>query len=383
MKPNIRSITLFEQNNSSHSFFDNIRSNNQDFEKKVKSIFKDVRTLRWTLPAIHLATSDDLEQSLIISNKKSETLSANGFRWVNQPLVCDNIDKNPLEKISEKSISSLINSRDVLFSSLVVNKYDDIDLSSDLYSKISKSIARSDVTGFSNFRFGIGFEISSGTPFFPFSFSNDEGFSVAVESFTFINNAWDEHKSLSFVADKLTEALLELDSTCLMLSSELDIPFLGMDWSLAPLPNSDQSVCSFIEKINNAPIGSPGTLSTIEKVTAALKAPVNKVNSTGFNGVMLSVLEDDVLAARFSSGHIDINDLMLLSSVCGCGLDMIPISDDVSNSSLSSVVKDVGSMAFRLKKPLGVRLLTMHEKKPGEETNFSHDFVTNSKVTAL
>lgn len=375
MNLKIRSITFFESDHHDYKY-----SNIQDV---TKELIPGIRTLRWTLPSIYLSQSNDIEQDLIISNKKSESLSRNGFRWVNQPLVCKNLSLNPIDKTITNSICSLLSSREIIFSSLVVDDYDDIAYSSDLYSKISKSIARYDTSGFSNFRFGVGYNINPGTPFYPFSSSEKEGFSVAVESFTLINNVWNSTKSYSEVSLSLLKELKKLNQICENLSSKIGIPFLGMDWSLAPLPNSDISVCNLVEKIANAPMGSPGILSAIERMTQAIKLPMSSVKSTGFNGVMLSVLEDDVLANRFSSGHVTINDLILYSSVCGCGLDMIPISGNISNSSLSNLASDVGSMAFRLNKPLGVRMLTMDGKRSGEQTEFSHDFVTNSVISSL
>jgi uncharacterized protein (UPF0210 family) len=383
MSLSIRSVTFFEADNHDYHTSSNIKFNHSEIKQITQQLIPEVRTLRWTLPSIHLSQSNDIDQDLIIANKKSESLCGNGFRWVNQPLNCSNLSLNPLDKTITNSISSLISSREVLFSSLVVDDYDDIFYSSELYTKISKSIARYDTSGFSNFRFGIGYNINPGTPFFPFSFSRKDGFSVAVESFNLINDVWKSTSSYDEISKALLNDLMALNQTCEDLSSKLGIPFLGMDWSLAPLPNSEVSVCGLIEKIANAPMGSPGILSAIERMTQAIKSPINYVKSTGFNGVMLSVLEDDMLASRFSTGHITINDLILYSSVCGCGLDMIPIAGNVSDYSLSNLASDVGSMAFRLKKPLGVRMLTIQGKRQGEPTDFSHDFVTNSVISSL
>lgn len=383
MSLNIRSITFFESGDAIKKDSSNLDFNYTNLKESVNILMPEVRTLRWTLPPINLSKSNDLDQDLVIANKKSESLTRNGFRWVNQPISCNSLSLYPAEKNVKNLISSLISSREVLFSSLVVDDYNDIQASSDLYSKISKSIGRYDTSGFSNFRFGIGYNINSGTPFFPFSSSDGEGFSVAVESYGLISSAWNSTNSISNMSSILRDELSILNKTCETFSTMVGVPFLGMDWSLAPLPNSDISVCALIEKIAGVPIGSPGILNTIERLTQLIKSPIGHVKSTGFNGVMLSVLEDDILASRFSSGHLTINDLILYSSVCGCGLDMIPISGSVSDSSLSKLASDVGSMAFRLNKPLGVRMLSMHGMQIGEHTEFYHDFVTNSIISGL
>ena len=306
MNLNIRSITFFESEHS--NLTNNKNCSYSRLDKILNRWMSEVRTLRWTLPPINLLKSNDVDQDLIIANKRSESLYKKGFRWINQPLLCNKLSRNPVEKTIKNSVSSLLGSREILFSSLVVDEYEDIKAASELYSEISKSIARYDTSGFANFRFGIGYNINSGTPFFPFSKSKDEGFSVAVESFGLIKKIWDSTNSFKKISESLHEELFKLDKKCQELSAMIEVPFLGMDWSLAPLPNSNVSVCDLIEKIAGVPIGSPGILNSIESMTQSIKLPMDSVNSAGFIGVMLSVLEDDVLANRFSSGHVSINE---------------------------------------------------------------------------
>ncbi len=99
--------------------------------------------------------------------------------------------------------------------------------------------------------------------------------------------------------------------------------------------------------------------------------------------MMLSVLEDDVLANRFRHRNTGVNDLLLYSSTCGCGLDMVPIAGDTPEIAISEYAMDTGNLGFRLDKPLGVRFLPIAPLKAGQETEFSHDFVCNSAVVAL
>lgn len=52
-----------------------------------------------------------------------------------------------------------------------------------------------------------------------------------------------------------------------------------------------------------------------------------------------------------------VRDLLLFSSVCGVGLDTVPIPGDVSVESLTGVLMETGTMAYRLNKPLSVRYI--------------------------
>ena len=57
---------------------------------------------------------------------------------------------------------------------------------------------------------------------------------------------------------------------------------------------------------------------------------------------------------------------------------MIPIAGSESEKSIARITSDVAHLAFRLNKPLGVRLLSIDTKAAGEQSSFAHDFVTNT-----
>ncbi len=273
-----------------------------------------------------------------------------------------------------------------MFSSINVGAVEQIEIGSEVYSRVCKSLSRRDPKGFNNFRFGAGYNVAEYTPFFPFSDGSQTGFSVALESLPLIRDTWQETRSFDAIAKKLGDEVAKASEVFETVAGDTGSTFFGADWSLAPLPNCDESVVGLIEKISGNPIGSGASLSTIAKLTACLKAPAvtnPEIKATGFNGVMLSVLEDDVLANRFLHKSVTVNDLLLYSSVCGCGLDMVPISGDTPEVSIAEYSCDTGHMAFRLNKPLGVRFLPIGRLKEGQRTEFSHDFVNNSAVVRL
>ena len=52
---------------------------------------------------------------------------------------------------------------------------------------------------------------------------------------------------------------------------------------------------------------------------------------TGFNGLMLPVLEDSRLAKRAAEGTLTVKDLLIYSAMCGCGLDTVPLPGDATD----------------------------------------------------
>ena len=53
---------------------------------------------------------------------------------------------------------------------------------------------------------------------------------------------------------------------------------------------------------------------------------------------MLPVLEDVGLGKRSEAGYFNLDSLLLYSTVCGTGLDTIPIPGDASTSQITSIL---------------------------------------------
>ncbi len=115
--------------------------------------------------------------------------------------------------------------------------------------------------------------------------------------------------------------------------------YLGIDTS--PAPAKDRSIAVAIEALTRAPFGSAGTLEACSIITAALKSV--SVRTCGYSGLMLPVLEDPLLAMRAGENRYSIRDVLLYSSVCGTGLDVVPIPGNTSPDSINGLLRDVAS----------------------------------------
>src|SRR4029077_10019538 len=108
------------------------------------------------------------------------------------------------------------------------------------------------------------------------------------------------------------------------MAAELGIRFGGVDPS--PAPYGDDSIGAAIESFGYGPLGTPGTLTVGGALTAALKD--TGLPTCGYAGLMLPVMEDPVLAQRWSDGQLGIHQLLAYSAICGTGLDAIPLPGD-------------------------------------------------------
>ena len=104
------------------------------------------------------------------------------------------------------------------------------------------------------------------------------------------------------------------------------------------------------------------------------------IRPAGFCGVMFSLLEDAGLGTHNNFKAFSIDSLLSYCSVCGCGLDIIPIPGDTFEEEISSLILDVATMSTILKKPLGVRLPPIPLKHANEFTSFECGFLTNTRI---
>ena len=98
---------------------------------------------------------------------------------------------------------------------------------------------------------------------------------------------------------------------------------------------------------------------------------------------MLALTEDTGLAQGTIDSNFDIRALLTYSSVCGIGLDTVPIPGDTSIDKISALMRDTGTMAFRLNKPLTVRVFPVPGLNAGDMTNFESDDLCNCAVLSV
>ena len=113
------------------------------------------------------------------------------------------------------------------------------------------------------------------------------------------------------------------------ISSEIEVPFKGLDTSVVPSLQPEESI-TLAFKARGIEFGAPGTLALCGVITSAVKS--SSVPKVGYCGIMLPVMEDVGLAKASDQNRFGIIDLLAYSSVCGVGLDMVPVAGDIELS---------------------------------------------------
>ena len=230
-----------------------------------------------------------------------------------------------------------------------------------------------------NFTFAAAARVEPGGPFYPASYHIGAGhqFAIGMQAASIVAESFANAKGDLETAHKVLFNAMGVQITAvqeLAHQASSGWEFTGIDDSPAPL--KDVSIGAAFESLLNAPFGSAGTLTVAALVTSVLKTePV--VSPVGYAGLMMPVLEDSRLAQRWSEGRLTLDQLLQYSSVCGTGLDTIPLPGDVTEEQLSRIIGDVATLAVKLKKPLTARLLPVAGKKAGERTEFDSPNLVN------
>jgi len=169
-------------------------------------------------------------------------------------------------------------------------------------------------------------------------------------------------------------------------SAKAAVEYIGLDASFNPSLDDGGSVAAAVEILEEVPkaFGGVGTVAATAAMTTAIQTRLSGdpfgIKLTGYNGLMLPLCEDSRLAELASLGKLRMTDLLNVSSVCGVGIDTVPVPGDADPDELASLFLDMAGLAERWNKPLSCRVFPVPGKAEGDETTFDSPFLVNSKV---
>ncbi len=239
--------------------------------------------------------------------------------------------------------------------------------------------------GIANFNFAATAMVPPYTPFYPGSYHTGEGghFAVALQSANVVAEAFASSRDFEQARKSLATALgghaQAVERIAQQVEKETGWKYEGID--LSPAPLKEVSIGGAVENLTHTKFGSSGTMSAAALITSVLRElPVKRA---GYSGLMVPVLEDAVLAQRWSEGTITLDALLAYSAVCGTGLDTVPLPGDVTVEQLERIIGDMASLAVKLRKPLSARLMPVKGKKAGDNTEFNDPFLVNAVLQPL
>jgi uncharacterized protein len=248
-------------------------------------------------------------------------------------------------------------------------------------AEVMRAVGGAVADGKGSFRFAAAANIPAGTPFFPVGWhEGTSSLAMGLESADLVRASFAEASDVEDgrrrLTERMTTELRAVEKIASAIAAEEKVRYGGIDPS--PAPMGSMSIGAALEALSHVPFGDAGTLRACAVVTEVLKSI--PVLQCGYAGLMLPVLEDQTLAKRAIEGRYGLRDLLLFSSVCGTGLDVVPVPGDTTVDTLTNIVLDVAAQSVKLKKPLSVRLYLAPGTKPGDAMHVNDPLLTDSVV---
>jgi uncharacterized protein (UPF0210 family) len=382
-KPNVRAITAF------------VRLDRAHFEKQIEEAMTvldaakagfakqgyETQTVRIvTQPFPELIKGLDDQHALAFLKSLDDLSQKDGFMPNVGPAMLRDTD----DPASMRLLAQVLSTLPHLNASAIIAADDGIHWktireSAKLVRYVTDHSARSQ----GNFLFTATAMLQPLGPFYPGAYHTGSGkqFSLGFEGANVVQHVFAEtHGDFDAAVSELTRQLSihakvgeEVGNA---VAASTGWAFAGVDPTPAPL--GDASIGDAIEKFTGAKFGTNGTLTAALAITTAVKkVPVKQI---GYSGLMLPVMEDKLLAQRWAENTYDIDSVLAYSSVCGTGLDTVPLPGDVSEERLVKIFGDVAALAYKWHKPLSARLQPVMGKKAGDKTDFDSQYLFNTTL---
>ena len=155
-------------------------------------------------------------------------------------------------------------------------------------------------------------------------------------------------------------------------AAELGVAFGIVDLSLAPTPTVGDSVGEILKTLGISRVGAPGSTAAVALLNDAVKKGGLFASSSvgGLSGAFIPVSEDAALAQAVADGHLVLEKLEAMTSVCSVGLDMIAIPGDTPPETIAALIADEMAIGVINNKTTAARLIPVPGAKAGDMVDF-------------
>jgi len=248
-----------------------------------------------------------------------------------------------------------------------------------------KDVSQRSSHGDANFNFAATAMMKPYGPYYPGSYHLGHGraFAIAMEGANVVGRVFSQYHDPAQAELRLSEAFStytkQAEAVAVKVAAETGWTYEGID--ATPAPSNQNSIGAAIESFIGGPFGSSGTMTASGIITRAVQS--TPVKHTGYSGLMIPVMEDQVLARRWAEGIFNIDSILAYSAVCAGGVDTVPLPGDVTEEQIARILGDVAWLARKWNKPLAARLLPAPGKRVGQQTEFTGAMLTNTTVQPL
>ncbi|MFW6146711.1 MAG: PFL family protein [Planctomycetota bacterium] len=150
------------------------------------------------------------------------------------------------------------------------------------------------------------------------------------------------------------------------------VPFGIVDLSLAPTPQVGDSIGEILTLLGVDRIGAPGSTAAVALLNDAVKkgGAFASASVGGLSGAFIPVSEDAALAAAAGAGHLTLEKLEAMTSVCSVGLDMVLLPGDTPPETLAALIADEMAIGVINNKTTACRLIPVPGGRAGDVVEF-------------
>lgn len=151
-----------------------------------------------------------------------------------------------------------------------------------------------------------------------------------------------------------------------------NIPFGIVDISLAPTPLPGDSVADILKAMGLEDVGATGTTAALALLNDSVKRGGLMASSHvgGMSGAFIPVSEDEGMIHAVQKGHISLEKLEAMTSVCSVGIDMVAVPGDTPAEVLSGLIADECAIGITNNKTTAVRVIPVPGKKEGDIVDY-------------
>ncbi len=151
-----------------------------------------------------------------------------------------------------------------------------------------------------------------------------------------------------------------------------NIPFGIVDISLAPTPLPGDSVADILKAMGLEDVGATGTTAALALLNDSVKRGGLMASSHvgGMSGAFIPVSEDEGMIHAVQKGHISLEKLEAMTSVCSVGIDMVAVPGDTPAEVISGLIADECAIGMTNNKTTAVRVIPVPGKKEGEIVDY-------------
>ena len=382
----IRSITCFFDPRSAQAYarLDNLAKLAEEGQTLFNNSGIDVQTTRLSsVPFPLLYPTEEVSSAVRLAQTLESDAKQRGFAYLSLgPALPAHLSSFDL------IVPILEATQSVFLSGMIATPREGLSLpAARKCAQIIEAAARIRPDGFTNLNFGAGANVGPHGPFFPMSYHAGErpAFALAVECADLAVEAFRKATSLAEGRHKLVAALEDaatvISSHGAYLSQKYGVDYKGIDFSLAPFPQDWCSLGGALEALGLPALGMLGSAAAAAYLADTLDR--GRWLRTGFNGLMLPVLEDSILPRRAAEGSLTVKDLLLFATMCGAGVDPTPLPGDATAEQIYPLLLDVAAIALRLNKPLIARLMPVPGKQAGDPVEYDFEYFAKSRVLGL